>query len=81
MSFVYVGLDSVVETSRIVAIAGYSQVPIQKLVRETEPSKVVDLVGKSTSGKRKVKSVIITDDNRLLLCSRASEIIANSIIC
>ena len=81
MSFVYVGLGSVVDTSRIVAIAVYSQASIQKLIREAEPSKVVDLVGKSISGKRRVKSVIITDDNRLLLCSRASRIIANSIIC
>ena len=81
MSFVYVGLGSVVEASRIVAIAGYSQAPIQKLVREAEPNKVVDLVGKSTSRKRRVKSVIVTDDNKLLLCSRAPGIIANSIIC
>ena len=69
MGFVYVGLGSVVETSKIIAIADYSQSSIQELVERTDSSRVVDL-----AKGHKVKSVVITD-GELVLCSRAPEVI------
>lgn len=75
MSFVYVGLGNVVDASSIVAIAGYNQVPIRKLVSETKPSKVI-----VASKEWAIKSVIFTDGGKLILSKLSPDVILKGIV-
>ena len=70
MSFVHVGFGNMIDTSRIIAIANYAQPSIQELVKEAELSKVID-----SSEGHKIKSVIFTDDGRLILCRLSPELL------